>query len=422
MKILVLTSIYPGEGIPKGFTPVVHYFTKEWVKLGYEVCVMHCCTYFPSIYYKAPKWFRKIIQNRIGFALPETRFDKEVEYEYEGVKVHRIPMKKILPMGNYPNLELKKACRRAERYLKKEGFVPDHIISHWLNPQLVLMSYLKAQTGAVTTMVLHGVSSKEKRLFKDWDRLVENVDNWGYRSLKIKEEFEQIYIRPTCSFRCFSGIPEYYTQNIPYRDGSFRHRYVQVGMLMKRKFPDKTIEAIASVYGDDNYTLRLVGNGAMRERLESKVSRLGATKRICLLGRLPRKEIIPILDQSDVFILISRGEVFGLVYIEAMARGCIVIASRGEGMEGIIIHGENGFLCEAGNAQDLANVIQQIKNLTNEERDKISKAAMATSLKLTDVAVAKDYIDTVIKYGKERAYNQQECMYKYHSMLLKTPN
>ena len=36
-KILMITSVYPGEGTPKSFTPVVHYFTKEWVKMGYDV-------------------------------------------------------------------------------------------------------------------------------------------------------------------------------------------------------------------------------------------------------------------------------------------------------------------------------------------------------------------------------------------------
>jgi hypothetical protein len=31
-KILVLTSIYPADDVPKEWTPIVHYFTREWVK------------------------------------------------------------------------------------------------------------------------------------------------------------------------------------------------------------------------------------------------------------------------------------------------------------------------------------------------------------------------------------------------------
>ena len=83
---------------------------------------------------------------------------------------------------------------------------------------------------------------------------------------------------------------------------------------------------------------------------------------------------------------------------------------------GVIIHGKNGFLCEAGNSKELATIVEYIRGLTNEERKRISDAAMATSLKLTDVIVAEDYINTVIKYGKKIACNQLENVHEYHSM------
>ena len=133
---------------------------------------------------------------------------------------------------------------------------------------------------------------------------------------------------------------------------------------------------------------------------------------------MPRQEIIPILDRSDVFILISRGEVFGLVYIEAMSRGCIVIASKGEGMEGVIENGINGFLCEAGNADELAGIIRHIQGLSDDERKRITEAAITTSLKLTDVAVAKDYIETVMEYGKMKIKDDIRSICRYHDMLL----
>ena len=418
MKILVLTSIYPGEDVPKGFTPVVHYFTKVWIKLGYDVRVIHFCTYFPRVYYMAPSWLKKIVQNKFGFVLPDRPLNEEREYEHEGVKVYRIPLKKTIPMGRYPMNELRKACMLAEKYLKRENYKPDHIISHWLNPQLVVMSHLKDKTGAITTMVLHGAGAKMWKPFKDRIDLVEDVDIWGYRSLAIKRDFEQTHKQPLYSFQCFSGIPEYYTQDVLPRDGSFHDCFVQVGVLMDRKYPDKTIDAVSTVYGNNPYLLTIVGDGAMKDELEEKVKGLGVPDKIHLTGRLPRQEIIPILDKSDVFILISRDEVFGLVYIEAMSRGCIVVASRGEGMEGVIRHGENGFLCEAGNAQELIEIIRHIRSLSNEERKRISDAAIATSLKLTDVSVARDYIETVIAYGKEIRRNGLGEICKYHTMLL----
>lgn len=401
MKFLVLTSIYPGADTPKSFTPVVHYFVREWVKMGYEVRVIHACTYFPGIYYRVPRWLKKIIQNRIGIALPEKRLDKEIEYEYEGVRVYRIPMWKMMPMGSYSDGILDDACQKAERYIQKERFMPEHIISHWPNPQLVLMSHLKAVTGAVTTMVLHGAGPGLQKPFKNWNRLIADVDIWGYRAEATREAFESAWGKRPYSFRCFSGIPDYYLVNTPQRDGSFHNRFVQVSLLIERKNPGKAIEALLTVYGKEDFSMKIVGEGNLMGRLTAEIEERDAKGRIHLLGRLPRQEIIPILDASDVFILISEQEVFGLAYIEAMARGCIVIASRGEGMEGVIEHGVNGFFCEAGNAEELASVITMIRHLTASERRRISEAAIRTSRELTDVAVARNYIESVIGFGEK---------------------
>lgn len=418
MNLLIITSIYPGEGTPRSFTPVVHYFVKEWVKMGYDVRVIHTSTYFPKIYYHAPQWVRKLVQDKIGIALPETRLNKEVEYLFEGVKIYRIPMKKLMPMSNYSQKELDNACKMANDYLEKENFKPEYIISHWLNPQLVLMSYLKGVTGAITTMVLHGAGPGMEKPFKNWNKLASDVDIWGYRAMKTKEGFESVCGQPQYSFRCFSGIPGYYTENVPQRDGSFKNRFVQVGMLLERKYPDKTIDALSSVYGTSEYFFQIIGEGTMRGALETKIAGLGVQDKVKLLGRLPRPDVMKVLDQSDVFILISRQEIFGLVYIEAMARGCIVVASRGEGMEGVIDHGKNGFMCEAGNSEELADIIRQIQNLTDEERKAISDAAINTSLKLTDVSVAKDYIETVVSYGEKIKENANEIPVCYHSLKI----
>ena len=85
------------------------------------------------------------------------------------------------------------------------------------------------------------------------------------------------------------------------------------------------------------------------------------------------------------------------LYLEAMANGCITIGSRNEGIDGVIKHEVNGFLCEAGNDRELAEVIHQINRVAPEDRLKISKNAMATAKEMTDTKVAEDYITSLIK-------------------------
>lgn len=415
MKILVLTSIYPGGVTPKGFTPVVHYFVKEWIEFGYDVRVINAASYFPSIYYKAPKWLRRIVQDKIGIVLPDVQRKNDMEYELEGVKVLRIAMRKWVPMSGYSEKELKKACDKSLHYIQKQDFLPDVIISHWVNPQLALLSFLKEKTGAFTTLVLHESGKGIKEEFKNWEKIFNDVDVWGYRSNAIKEKFESIYGTPLYSFRCFSGIPASFCDHAPIKDGSFHNRFVQVGILMDRKFPHKAIEGVAEACRGEAFSFELVGDGGMMDSLRLQVEASGLQGQVSLCGRVARDEVVEKLDKADVFILISQNEVFGLVYLEAMARGCIVIASRGEGMDGIINDGINGFFCEAGNSEELATVIRRIKSLPDEKRAIISANAQVTAMSLTDKKVANDYIETVLRYKKQSGKNETDGP-EYHSM------
>ena len=113
-------------------------------------------------------------------------------------------------------------------------------------------------------------------------------------------------------------------------------------------------------------------------------------------GRISREQIIKYLEKSDVFVMISSAEVFGLVYLEAMALGVVPIGSRNEGIDGVIRNGENGFLCEAGNVDELTNILRKINGMPSEELEQISKKAKETAFEYSDRSVAKRYLDALI--------------------------
>ena len=75
------------------------------------------------------------------------------------------------------------------------------------------------------------------------------------------------------------------------------------------------------------------------------------------------------LDKSDIFILPSTNETFGLCYIEAMTRGLIVIAKQNESMAGIIENNKNGFLIE--NSFDIKNILENLN--FNKKQEIINK-------------------------------------------------
>ncbi|MBQ4391687.1 MAG: glycosyltransferase [Prevotella sp.] len=94
------------------------------------------------------------------------------------------------------------------------------------------------------------------------------------------------------------------------------------------------------------------------------------------------------------------GEAYGLVYLEAMARGCVTIASKREGFDGVIVDGENGFLCKAGDSDELVQIMKRISEMSVEEKKQISEKAIETAKSLTDFKAAKLYIDDVIRLTK----------------------
>ena len=72
-----------------------------------------------------------------------------------------------------------------------------------------------------------------------------------------------------------------------------------------------------------------------------------------------------------------------------------MIGTKGQGIDGIVKHGENGFLCKARDVDGLADVIEQIVNLSQSELQQISSNAVATSAELTDRKVAENYLDSI---------------------------
>lgn len=93
------------------------------------------------------------------------------------------------------------------------------------------------------------------------------------------------------------------------------------------------------------------------------------------LGNIPREQLKQKYNECDVACFPSWWEAMGLVCTEAMACGCIVIGSASGGMSEIIENGKDGFLVPPRNPQKLAAIIKQAVNLSEAERDEMSRNA-----------------------------------------------
>jgi phosphatidylinositol alpha-1,6-mannosyltransferase len=106
--------------------------------------------------------------------------------------------------------------------------------------------------------------------------------------------------------------------------------------------------------------LTIVGEGRRRPGLENLAQALGVSDRVCFAGSVDNPTLDRIYEESDLFILPSTGEGFGLVYAEAMARGLPCIGARGCGSEDAIIDGATGRLLDDVDAAAIAAAAKSI--------------------------------------------------------------
>lgn len=395
MNVFILTSVYPSQYAPKGTTPVVHYFAKEWALAGHKVRVFHTGSTFPKAYYFLAKPFKRFMDTRLGFAMP-TQIPKEYNETKDGVEVCHLLLKKAKPHGRYPKRQIQKALGVISFYIKQEG-VPDCFVGHWDNPQLELLHALKEKYHRPTCLVYHNIDfSQMGKLYGDeTEALVSDIDLVGFRSIKAQADYETCFKKPSRSFIAASGVSRPFIEAGKGFCKEFGkiERFIYVGTLIRRKYPTVVIDALHQSYRQEPFEITYIGEGNDKRQIQQRFDELECKGELVFTGRIAREEVIQYLKKSDVFVMVSKDEVFGLVYLEAMALGCITIASRHEGIDGIIEDGENGFLCEAGNAEELTRIISRIRSMSHEELQEMSRKAKITANAYSDINVAKRYLE-----------------------------
>jgi N-acetyl-alpha-D-glucosaminyl L-malate synthase BshA len=98
--------------------------------------------------------------------------------------------------------------------------------------------------------------------------------------------------------------------------------------------------------------LVLVGDGPDKEKADLLAKELGINEKVLFLGK--SDEIRKILFLTDLFLLPSETESFGLAALEAMAEKTPVISSNTGGLPEVNIHGVTGFLSKVGDVDDMA--------------------------------------------------------------------
>ncbi len=108
----------------------------------------------------------------------------------------------------------------------------------------------------------------------------------------------------------------------------------------------------------DHLHFVLVGDGPMRPGLERKAAALGIAEHVHFTGEVSRASVFHLLDQSDIFMLPSQREGFGITILEAFSKKVPVVARNHSGVSDIISHNETGLL--ANDAREMVTLLQRL--------------------------------------------------------------
>jgi rhamnosyl/mannosyltransferase len=145
-------------------------------------------------------------------------------------------------------------------------------------------------------------------------------------------------------------------------DGRFR--VFAVGRLIYYKGFEYLIECARYLPHDCEVVIG--GDGPLREILQQQIQRLGVGDRVRLAGRLSDDDLLQAYANCDAFCLpsISRGEMFGMVQIEAMCLGKPIVATRipNSGVTEVNIDGVTGLVVPVMDSRALADALLRLKN------------------------------------------------------------
>jgi len=155
-------------------------------------------------------------------------------------------------------------------------------------------------------------------------------------------------------------------------DLSSKKMLLAVGRLDVQKDYPNLLHAIAKVKTNrKDFKLFIAGDGPLRESLLKLTDNLGINEYVSFLG--VRKDIPALMCATDVFVLSSAWEGFGLVVGEAMACERVVVATDCGGVKEVV--GNSGILVEPGNSLKLAECINQAISLTSDKASSLGAAA-----------------------------------------------
>ena len=273
-------------------------------------------------------------------------------------------------------------------------FVPDIIHAHTFGFDSDIGAWLKKRFEIPLVVTTHGSDTSLLVENKEYTRLKEYADKADYIVAVSTALANKLKL-------CATNTPisvilnGFAIQNMHNNLNSIKHSFslLQVGHLIEQKKFDITIKAVSKWHEiHSEVTLTIIGQGVKRDELEKMCRELGIFESIRFLGQVPNEVVLQEMAHSQFFVMPSVREGFGIVYLEAMASGCITIGTKGEGIADFIIDGYNGFLVPPNDPNAIVDKLEFCRK-NPEQAKRIAKQGKKDAMAMTWEKNAKQYIE-----------------------------
>lgn len=248
-----------------------------------------------------------------------------------------------------------------EHYVRDHG-TPDIIHAHSMNHAGILAQQIHEKTGIPFVLTEHS-STYARKLIRNWQRpaMLQSAQQCSAR-IAVSKDF------------CRLLETEYGGLDWQYIPNSLSPAFIRpVDLANKPKNADFTFCSVAHLNYNKGFDillpafaealkthpdlkLKIGGTGLIASQLHNLAAELGLENSVEFLGGLQNDQVLDLMFRSDAFVLASRNETFGVVFIEALSQGLPVAATRCGGPQ-TIINENNGILVPVGDVQALAGAL-----------------------------------------------------------------
>ena len=352
MRILIQSHMFPKAATPLHGT-FVQFPAEALAAMGHEVTVVSPVPFVPGFLARSER---------------ARQFHKEVDYvRTNGVDIY-YPRFLSIPRNYLYHLRgwlTWKSCAAFYRKLFAEKSF-DVIHCHVPLPDGEVGMHLSQRYGIPFGLTVHGDNiynriHQSKACYRRIKEIMEAASFVCPVSPALYNLILENNIQPKAPFKViYNGV------NPPKDARATRVSGVPVKILSvchmsKRKGIEESLRALAKVNKEfPAIEYHLIGGGQDLQYFKEVATECEIEDIAIFHGPKSNSECLQMMAECDVFLLPSWNEAFGVVYIEAMYYGMLTIGSRGEGIDGIIEDGKNGFLVKAKDVPDLAAKLQSV--------------------------------------------------------------